>query len=196
MATLSASALQSLIIDFLVDIDGDAIRAISEGTLAESIKPFFMLVDLTAFAKLSGPMPLAEAEALYHAAPDEVLEQIRHQATQAPPKDVTLGALLSAYMIIFWLSQCSNVTPPICLNGTTLVVLVTFTIAVLGLCALGAAIEDDFEAPLAWPWRLLLAAGGMALIWPNQPLLEIACVLLVGAALARSIRQARQAASA
>ncbi len=232
LATLSAPALQGLIIDFLVDIDGETIRAMAQGTLAESVKPFFMLVDPSALAKLSGPMPLAEAEALYHAAPDEVLDQVRQQTTQGLPKELTIGALLSAHMIIFWLSQDSNVTPPVCLTafaaaaiaktrpmatgftswklakglylmpilfaytpfltGTPGQVLLTFAIALLGLLALGAAIEGYFEAPLSWPWRLLVAASGVALIWPNRPYLEIAGAIIVVVALTLNVRESRR----
>ncbi|MEQ8652334.1 MAG: TRAP transporter fused permease subunit [Kiloniellales bacterium] len=235
LATLSAPALQALIIDFLVDIDGETIQAITAGTLSEGVKPFFMLVDPSAMAKLTQPMPVAEAEALYHALPDEILDQIRRSVTQGLPSELTVGALLSAHMIIFWLSQDSNVTPPVCLTafaaaaiaktkpmatgvmswklakglylmpilfaytpfltGTTAEVLLTFGIAVLGLFALGAAIEGYFESALSWPWRILIAAGGVALIWPNQPLLEIGGALVVIAALFWNTRQSRRLAA-
>ncbi len=232
LATLSAPALQGLIIDFLVDIDGQTIQQIADGTLSEAVKPFFILADPTALTKLAAPMPYAEAEALYHAAPNEVLDQIRHQATQGLPRELTVGALLSAHMIIFWLSQDSNVTPPVCLTafaaaaiaktkpmstgfmswklakglylmpilfaytpfltGTPGQVLLTFVIAVLGLMALGAALEGHFEAPLGWFWRLLVAAAGVALIWPNQPVLEAIAAVVVVIALVLNVRKDRR----
>ncbi|MEO1194448.1 MAG: TRAP transporter fused permease subunit [Pseudomonadota bacterium] len=233
LATLSAPALQSLIVNFIVDIDGDLVQAMAAGTLAAEIRPFFMLADPEALTKLAAPMPLAEAQALFDAVPGPLMDQIRQTATDALPVELTLGALLSAHMIIFWLSQDSNVTPPVCLTafaaaaiaktkpmatgftswklakglylmpilfaytpfltGTTGEVLLIFVIAVLGLCALGAAIEGYFEGPLAWPFRLLLAAGGVALIWPNEPLLSLGGAALVLAILAWNVLQDQRA---
>ena len=233
LATLSAPALQELIVNFLVDLDAQTVQAIAAGTLSESVKPFFLLADPEALAKLAAPMPLAEAEALYHALPAEVLTQVQAQAKEALPPELAIGALLSAHMVIFWLSQDSNVTPPVCLaafaaaavaktrpmatgfmawklakglylmpilfaytpflTGSLDQVLLLFAIAMLGLCALGAALEGHFEAPLAWPLRLLLAAAGVALLWPDTPFLEAVGALLVIALLAWNIRQDRRA---
>ncbi|GAB5470170.1 MAG: TRAP transporter permease [Rhodospirillales bacterium] len=232
LATLSAPALQGLIVNFLVDIDGDLLRAITDGTLDESIKPFFLLADPEALTKLAGPLSPSEAQGLLGALPDSLLDQIRQQARDALPIELTVGALLSAHMIIFWLSQDSNVTPPVCLTafaaaaiartkpmatgfmawklakglylmpilfaytpfltGSTIEVLLIFCIAVLGLCALGAAIEGHFEAPLGWPFRIALAVGGVALIWPGLPWLSLTGALLVVAVLGWNVLQDRR----
>ena len=65
--------------------------------------------------------------------------------------------------------------------------------------ALGAAIEGHMEAPLSWPLRILLAAAGVALVWPNTPLLEIAGAIVVLTIFGFNIaadRKARKAAEA
>ena len=120
LATLSAPALQQLILAHTfgpAEIDASMIAAMTAGTLAESVKPFFLLVDPTALVALSGPMPEAEASALYGSLPPELLAQIHDQARAALDPAILIGALLSAHMIIFWLSQDSNVTPPVCLTA-------------------------------------------------------------------------------
>ncbi|MBB4305227.1 TRAP transporter 4TM/12TM fusion protein [Rhodobium orientis] len=120
LATLSAPALQILIVNQIVPPEmmrADIVAALAEGTLSEAIKPFFMLADPSVMAKLSAPMPPADAEALWNALPPEVVTQIMAQQRLALPVALTTGALLSAHMIVFWLSQDSNVTPPVCLTA-------------------------------------------------------------------------------
>ena len=242
LATLSAPALQVLILNQIVDpasVDAGIIQSMVEGTLAETIKPFFLLVDPGALTKLMAPMPLAEAKALFAQLPPEILDQIHAGARNELPGAVVTGALLSAHMIVFWLSQDSNVTPPVCLTafaaaaiaktppmatgltawklakglylvpvlfaytpfltGTPAEMALIFLIAVLGVYALGAAIEGHMEAPLSWPLRILLAAAGVALVWPNTPLLEIAGAIVVLTIFGFNIaadRKARKAAEA
>jgi TRAP-type uncharacterized transport system fused permease subunit len=58
----------------------------------------------------------AEARALIGSLPLEVLGPLRDAAIA---RETALAALLSAHMIIFWLSQDSNVTPPVCLAAFT-----------------------------------------------------------------------------
>ncbi len=222
LATLSAPALQTLILNQIVDpaaINADVIRSMVDGTLSETIKPFFLLVDPGALAKFGQPMALADAQALFAKLPPEILTQIHAEARNALPAAVTAGALLSAHMIVFWLSQDSNVTPPVCLTafaaaaiaktrpmatglmawklakglylvpilfaytpfltGSPAEMILIFLIATLGVYALGAAIEGHMEAPLAWPLRILLAVAGVALVWPNTPLFEVAGAVVV-----------------
>ena len=73
-----------------------------------------MLIDPEAPAKLAAPMALADAQALYAQVPREFANTLFEQAID--PALLTT-ALLSAHMIIFWLSQDSNVTPPVCLTA-------------------------------------------------------------------------------
>jgi len=219
LATLSAPALQTLIVNNLVDIDGQLIQDMANGTLAETIKPFFMLADPAAMTKLAAPMPFAEAQALYDSLSGPLLDQVRQQAEAAIDPAILTGALLSAHMIVFWLSQDSNVTPPVCLTafaaaaiaktppmatgfvawklakglyimpilfgytafltGDVWQVLLIFGVALLGIMALGGALEGHLERPIGWPLRILLVGAGIALLWPNTPLLEAAGAITV-----------------
>lgn len=120
LATLSAPALQQLILAGVLpdaEIARNTIAAMTSGTLDEAIKPFFFLADPSAMTALAGPMPQADAAALFAKLPPEVLDQIHLSARGALDPSVALGALLSAHMIIYWLSQDSNVTPPVCLTA-------------------------------------------------------------------------------
>ncbi len=110
LATLSAPALAGMIMDVAV------VDAIAAGTLPETAKAMFMLADPTALEKLAGPMPHGEAAALVASLPFEISAQLRDMVV---PAAAASAALLSAHMIVFWLSQDSNVTPPVCLAAFT-----------------------------------------------------------------------------
>jgi TRAP-type uncharacterized transport system fused permease subunit len=75
-----------------------------------------MLVAPDSMAALAAPMPLAEAASLVGGLPFESLSLLYDQAFS---REILLASLLSAHMIIFWLSQDSNVTPPVCLAAFT-----------------------------------------------------------------------------
>ncbi len=110
LGTLSAPALYNLIVDSqIVDI-------ISKGLLSEEAKTIFMLALPEKVALLGQAMPLEQARALLEAVPIDLAGTIRDMAIS--PHAATF-ALLSAHMIIFWLSQDSNVTPPVCLAAFT-----------------------------------------------------------------------------
>jgi len=108
LATLSAPALRGLIENMhLVDM-------IVAGRVPEAAQAVFLLADPGALELLSGPVDPTVAAALVAATPQEILNLISEQALD--PTLLTL-ALLSAHMAIFWLSQDSNVTPPVCLTA-------------------------------------------------------------------------------
>ncbi|MEM7695531.1 MAG: TRAP transporter fused permease subunit [Pseudomonadota bacterium] len=120
LATLSAPALQQLILANVMPaagIDAATIAAMVSGTLDEALKPFFFLADPAALTALAAPMSEADAAALYAKLPDLVRDQIYTAARGDIDPVVVAGALLSAHMIIYWLSQDSNVTPPVCLTA-------------------------------------------------------------------------------
>jgi TRAP-type uncharacterized transport system fused permease subunit len=106
LATLSAPAIYGLI------AEAQLVQLIANGGLPEAAKAIFMLTSPDAIASLSQPMPEAAAQALVDAVPADFRLQLVPQALS--PAALTT-ALLSAHMIIFWLSQDSNVTPPVCL---------------------------------------------------------------------------------
>jgi len=110
LGTLSAPALNQLILqDQLID-------QLVTGTLPETAKAIFMLTAPEAIAALAGPMPFDQAHDLIKGMPFESLSLLYDTAFTAP---VLATALLSAHMIVFWLSQDSNVTPPVCLASFT-----------------------------------------------------------------------------
>lgn len=110
LGTLSAPALYNLIADAqLVDI-------IARGMLPEEAKTVFMLAIPDKMEMLNQTMPLAQARSLLAQMPPGLIGTARDLAID--PQAATFS-LLSAHMIIFWLSQDSNVTPPVCLTAFT-----------------------------------------------------------------------------
>ncbi|MEM1286617.1 MAG: TRAP transporter fused permease subunit [Pseudomonadota bacterium] len=223
LATLSAPALHALI------QNAHLVQALVDGTVPEIAQMSFMLADPSILPALAEPMAREDAVALVQAMPQELLSVVYPQVLD--PVLITT-ALLSAHMIIFWLSQDSNVTPPVCLTafaaaaiaktrpmatgvmswklakglylmpvlfaytnflgGDFMESLFIFMAATLGVYALGAAIEGHMEYPLNWPLRILTAVSGVALMWPNTPLLETAGALVVLGILSWTIKKDRE----
>ena len=106
LGTLSAPALYGLIAEReLVDV-------LMTGQVPDMVRSVLMLVAPDQVASLGQPMSEPQASALLALIPPDMLGMVRDQLLS--PHDLTV-ALLSAHMIIFWLSQDSNVTPPVCL---------------------------------------------------------------------------------
>lgn len=110
LGTLSAPALFSLI------TDGQLAQAIASGALSESALAILILAVPEQVTNLGAAMSLESAQAIIAAVPIELMETLREQTLGA---DTLIFALLSAHMIVFWLSQDSNVTPPVCLTAFT-----------------------------------------------------------------------------
>ncbi|SIS61076.1 TRAP transporter permease [Neptunomonas antarctica] len=108
LATLSAPALYNLMAEMQL------VQLIVDGALPEVAKTIFMLVDMDKVALLAAPMSEVDALALIEMIPNELKGQLLQQAID--PTALSM-LLLSAHMIIFWLSQDSNVTPPVCLTA-------------------------------------------------------------------------------
>lgn len=110
LATLSAPALAGMISDLVV------IDMIAAGNLPDAAKVLFMLVDPQVVGLLDAPIPYDQAADLVASLPFELSAQLRDMTV---PPEAAVTALLSAHMIVFWLSQDSNVTPPVCLAAFT-----------------------------------------------------------------------------
>lgn len=106
LGTLSAPALYHMI------LEAQLVEMLVSGTVAEELKMFFVMGAPQSAGLLDSAMSKVDALALVQALPPELLSLINDQAFS--PATLT-AALLSAHMIIFWLSQDSNVTPPVCL---------------------------------------------------------------------------------
>ena len=112
LATLSAPALYNLIADAqLVDM-------IAAGqALPEAASAMLMLAAPDKVALLGQSMPIEEARGILDALRAIDPSLVTGLYDQALDPALALGILLSAHMIIFWLSQDSNVTPPVCLTA-------------------------------------------------------------------------------
>ncbi|WP_336366834.1 TRAP transporter permease [Marinobacter sp. C2H3] len=108
LATLSAPAIYQLI------AHGQLVDLIMSGNLPEQAKAIFMLATPDKVGLLNGPVDHATAVAMLAAVPDTFSNQLLEQALS--PATLSM-ALVAAHMIIFWLSQDSNVTPPVCLTA-------------------------------------------------------------------------------
>ena len=110
LATLSAPALSGMIADrFVID-------ALVDGNLTEAAKAILMLGVPESMELLAGDITHSQASTLIGSLPLEIAAPLRDLIV---PTEITLAALLSAHMIVFWLSQDSNVTPPVALASFT-----------------------------------------------------------------------------
>lgn len=110
LGTLSAPALYQLI------LQGQIIDLLIAGSLPETAKAIFFIAAPDKIALLNAPMSAAQAHELLALVPQESMGLIVDNAFSPA---VLTTALLSAHMVIFWLSQDSNVTPPVCLAAFT-----------------------------------------------------------------------------
>ncbi|MGB1110663.1 MAG: TRAP transporter large permease subunit, partial [Gammaproteobacteria bacterium] len=113
LATLSAPALLNLMANI------EMAYTLSAGPLAEDIKPILMLGAPQLMEQLMDPtfqLDYAAAVSLLEGMPNETVLLLQPKLVDA---DRLTLLLLSAHMIIFWLSQDSNVTPPVCLCSFT-----------------------------------------------------------------------------
>lgn len=108
LGTLSAPALYGLM------AHGQLVDLLMAGNLPEQAKAIFMLAAPEQLDALNAPMDAAAARELLSLVPDDFRSQLYEQALS--PHTLTL-LLVAAHMVIFWLSQDSNVTPPVCLTA-------------------------------------------------------------------------------
>ncbi len=108
LATLSAPAIAELI------TQGQLIQTIADGVVPDAARATLMLVAGDQAGALGSPMPYAQAAALVGQIPPDFVGTLTQQVLD--PAVIT-AALLSAHMVIYWLSQDSNVTPPVCLTA-------------------------------------------------------------------------------
>ncbi|EEX31719.1 MULTISPECIES: TRAP transporter permease [Vibrio] len=108
LGTLSAPALYELLAEKqLLDL-------MVSGQLPQEAMSIFMLTAPDQLSALAAPMSLETAQQLLSQVPADFMQTLLEQSLGL--ETVSL-ALLSAHLIIFWLSQDSNVTPPVCLTA-------------------------------------------------------------------------------
>lgn len=110
LGTLSAPALHGLIADGLL------VDALMTGQIPETARAIFMIAAPEHIAEIGNPMSQVAARTLVDAVPIDMASMVREAVVS--PHDLTF-ALLSAHLIVFWLSQDSNVTPPVALAAFT-----------------------------------------------------------------------------
>lgn len=110
LGTLSAPALHGLISDGLL------VDALVNGQIPEAAKAIFMIAAPEHLAEIGNPMNHTMARAIVDAIPIDMASMVREAVLT--PHALTFG-LLSAHLIVFWLSQDSNVTPPVALAAFT-----------------------------------------------------------------------------
>jgi len=146
LATLSAPALYNLM------AHGQLLDLIVAGNLPEQAKAVFMLAAPDQLQALAAPMSLAEAQALLDAVPDTFTSQLYEQALS--PHFLTMS-LVAAHMVIFWLSQDSNVTPPVCLTAFAAAAIAGTPQMRTGLTAWKIA-KGLYIVPLLFVWSPLI----------------------------------------
>ncbi|WP_161471007.1 TRAP transporter permease [Tropicimonas marinistellae] len=106
LATISAPSLADLI------TTSNMVEALTSGAVPESVTMMLTLVDPEIGTKIAAGLGPAEARELLASLPVELRAALRPEMLD---QEVILASLLAAHMIIFWVSQDSNVTPPVCL---------------------------------------------------------------------------------
>ena len=104
LATLAAPAITLLI------QDAELVRLLMAGNISDTARSVFMLIDPS--ASLDVPLSGDAARALLAQVPGE-MRPLLSESMISPT--LAVSTLLSAHLIIFWLSQDSNVTPPVAL---------------------------------------------------------------------------------
>jgi TRAP transporter 4TM/12TM fusion protein len=110
MAILCAPALAGILADTMI------VQQLMVGLADPAQSALFMLVDSPHVLKVATGMSEEEAWSLVAAIPFEVAMTLRPVLVDV---EYLTGFLLIAHLIIFWLSQDSNVTPPVCLAAFT-----------------------------------------------------------------------------
>ncbi|MBT54880.1 MAG: C4-dicarboxylate ABC transporter permease [Mameliella sp.] len=106
LATISAPSLADLI------TTTNMIEVLTSGAVPETVSMMLSLVDPGIGERLAAGLTEAEAHALLATMPLELRAALRPELLD---RELMTASLLAAHMIIFWVSQDSNVTPPVCL---------------------------------------------------------------------------------
>lgn len=155
LATLSAPALAGMIADRAV------IDALVQGALDPGAQAVLMLAAPERMAELAAPMSLEAAQDLVRNLPLEVAAPLRDLTV---PPEAALAALLSAHMIIFWLSQDSNVTPPVALAAFTAAAIAKAPAMKTGVASWKLA-KGLYIVPVLFAYTPLLSGDWGAVLW-------------------------------
>ncbi len=157
LAILTAPALAGIMADGLI------VEQLIAGIADPAKAGLFFLVEHPLAAQVSEGMTKAEAWELMSSVPFEIAVTIRPVLVDPGPQ---LTFLLTAHLIIFWLSQDSNVTPPVCLAA----------FAAAGIAG-SRPMATGFES-----WKIAKGLYVVPLLFAYTPLIsgDIAQVLQIG----------------
>ena len=110
LSILSAPALAGIL------ADGIILQQLVTGVSDPAVIAMFTLIDTELPAKLAAGLSVSEATTLMSSIPFDISVALRPMLVD--PASMTTF-LLTAHLIVFWLSQDSNVTPPVCLAAFT-----------------------------------------------------------------------------
>ncbi len=110
LSILSAPALAGML------ADGQIVQMLVNGIADPTLAASFMLVDSPHVANIATGMSVEAARELMSSMPFELAVVLRPSLVDPA---IMTGYLLTAHLIVFWLSQDSNVTPPVCLAAFT-----------------------------------------------------------------------------
>ncbi len=110
LSILSAPALAGML------ADGQITQMLVNGITDPAVAASFMLVDSPHIQQISTGMSIEAARELMSSIPFELAVVLRPSLVDPT---IMTGYLLTAHLIVFWLSQDSNVTPPVCLAAFT-----------------------------------------------------------------------------
>jgi TRAP-type uncharacterized transport system fused permease subunit len=155
LATLSAPALAGMISDrFVIDL-------LATGQLSDTGMTLILFGAPEQASLLAGPLSHGQAAALIHSLPLEVAAPLRDLVV---PPEVALAAVLSAHMIIFWLSQDSNVTPPVALAAFTAAAIAKAPAMATGIASWKLA-KGLYIVPLLFAYTPLLSGNWGEMVW-------------------------------
>ncbi len=154
LATLSAPALAGMISDAFV------IGQLAAGTLNDQAMAILMFGVPEQAGLLAGDVAYADAKALVRSLPLEIAGPLRDLTV---PTEVSMAAILSAHMIIFWLSQDSNVTPPVALAAFTAAAIAKAPAMATGVASWKLA-KGLYIVPVLFAYTPLLSGDWPAMI--------------------------------
>lgn len=153
LATISAPSLADLI------TTSNLVAALTSGTVPETAVMMLSLADPEIATKIAAGLSTEEARMLLQGLPIELRAALRPQVLS---QEVILASLLAAHMIIFWVSQDSNVTPPVCLPAFVAAAIAKAPPMLTGLTAFKLC-KGLYIIPLLFAFTPLLSGD-----WPRM----------------------------
>lgn len=171
LATLCAPAIHALM------VDGQMLDALMRGATSPTLTALTSLSAPDLAPRLGMPLSQGEAQALLAALPGDARALLVPELV-AP--GLVAATLLAAHLVIFWLSQDSNVTPPVALCAFAAASIAGARPMETGLAAWKLA-KGLYLIPLLFIYQPLITGSGM------EPLLTALMALPALAALAAAL---------